>query len=74
LFGATADAGYTYVRLINQFLFLQKTGSPNTYHVCQYSSNPSITTIPLLTLTAPEASDIPNTIQTFYPFSTFETN
>jgi len=70
--GATADAGYTYVRLINQFLFLQKTGSPNTYHVCQYSSNPSITTIPLLTLTAPETSDIPNTIQTFYPYSTYQ--
>jgi hypothetical protein len=33
--GATATAGYTFVKLINNFLFLQSSG-PTKYWVCIY--------------------------------------
>jgi hypothetical protein len=34
--GATASAGYTFVKLINQFLFLKTTTPTTQYWVCQY--------------------------------------
>jgi hypothetical protein len=67
--GATADAGYTFIKLINQFLFLQKSGTPISYYVCQYDETAdSIAPIQLDT----PSGDLPNPIQNFIPYSASE--
>jgi hypothetical protein len=68
--GATADAGYTFVKLINHFLFLQKTGMPETYYFCKYDeTSPAVSPIQLST----PSGTLPNPIQSFIPYLASET-
>lgn len=32
----TGTGGYEFIKLINNFLFLKKVGSPSEYHICQF--------------------------------------
>lgn len=57
--GTSTYNGYTFVKLINQFLFLRKSGTLISYYVCQYDETaPSSTPIKLAT----PSGDLPNAI------------
>ena len=70
----TGTSGFTFVRLINGHLFLKKTGLPDVYHVCQFSTVAVANSVKSLgTKTIFTPTTITNAVVSFVPYSVRET-